>query len=262
MKISLSSLLLSFLFILCACGNRSNRNAQMANNHRSEMEEQPEAGSLLVGTDQEQMNNLYNVMTEIPLPFVYNPNFILQAPGFIALPQNMQGLFHNFDRFDSNTKIARLPEKGAFKPLVILYQDEQGMDRMNLYTLSDSMKVIDRLQIYSMEKIEGNEVTILQDFAITEDYQIMLRKSLNDRVIEQLYYTLDDRRCFVERRDGLTPVIAFESPDNRHYVIETFVWEHNAQGGIYKKDLTQVYYKIDGDRKLEEITQSEYNEFL
>lgn len=255
-------LVLYLLFSFSSCENRTQRNNEVTdseNMHHQTHTDQ--AGSLLVGTDGQKMDSLYRVLTEIPLPFVYNENFILNAPGFISLPQNMFNLFHNFDAFGADTRIAKLPEKGDFKPLIVMYTDNGGTARINLYTLSDSMKVIDRLQIYSTEYLGDDRIAIIQEFEIPDDYRIMLRKRLNNTVIEQLYYTLDDRKCFIEIRDGQTPAIAYESPDNEHYMVESFIWDHNSSGGVFKKDLSRMYYRISGNG-MEEIREAEYNSSL
>lgn len=248
------ALFLACLFLI-ACNSKSGKKEDSSIYPQSRKTE-------LVPAETDQMDSLYRQMTEIPLPLVYNTNFILNAPGFIPLPETMQELFHNYDQFDRNTRIAKLPVKGQFRPLLIIFQDSDGSDRMNLYTLSDSMKVIDRLMIYSIEKIKVDQVRILKDYEISENYRIMLRKTLSGVVIEQLYYTLDDHRCFIEIRDGKTPAIAFESPDDVHYMVETFLWDHHSNGGIFKKDLSIQYYKITDNGRMESINQTQYNKSL
>lgn len=243
----MSFIVMIFLFNAC-------RNNEKKEDSSSKTEQQAEpAGSLLVKANPERMDSLYDLMTEIPLPFVYNENFIVNAPGFISLPESMFSLFHNFDTFDKDTRIAKLPQKGIFKPLVVLYQDENGSNRMNIYSLSDSMQVVDRLQIYSVEEINGKDVIINQTYEISGDYKIVTRKSLNGQVIEQLTYTLDEKRCFEELRNGKYFTIAYESPDDIHYTIESFIWDYNSNGGLIKKDLKRSSYRITSDFRLEKI---------
>jgi len=253
-------LLINVLFIFSACNMNPNKKGEVAEKSSDEvtLSEHPKSGSLLVGTNGGQMDSLYQRMTEIPLPLVYKATFIHEAPGFISLPENMQGLFHNYDKFDAHTRIARLPVYANFKPLLIIYKGEDGDDRMNIYTLSDSMEVVDRLQIYSQEKIKKTGITIRQEYEIPADYKIMSRKLLNGLMIEQLHYTLDGKRCFMEIRDGITPAVAYESPDDIYYMVESFIWDHDENGGVYKKDLTRRFYKVVNQTQIEEIREAEY----
>ncbi|GEM_PF-2887326 len=260
MKTGLSFLLVVIVAItLYSCDNK--RKNKVSDKESIPSIEQPtgQHGNLLVESNGPQMQQLYEQMDEIPLPFIYNRNFMANAPGFIKLPENMFSLFHNFDSFNTNTRIAKLAEKGDIKPLLILYEDDNGNQRMNIYTLSDSMKVIDRLQISSIEVLDNNAI-IQQEFEIPEDYKIMVRKSLGDEVIEQLYYTVDEHKCFFEIRDGKTPAIAFESPDNKRYMVESFIWDHHNNGGLYKKDLQRQFYKMNDKNMLTVISETEYNQ--
>lgn len=260
MKTGLSFLLVVIVAItLYSCDSK--RKNKVSDKESLPSVEQPtgQPGSLLIDSNGPQIQQLYEQMNEIPLPFIYNRNFMANAPGFIELPENMYSLFHNFDSFNTNTRIAKLPEKGNFKPLLILYEDGNGNQRMNIYTLSDSMKVIDRLQISSMEILD-NKAIIRQEFEIPEDYKIMIRKAIGDVVIEQLYYTIDEHKCFLEIRDGKTPAIAFESPDNKRYMVESFIWDHHKNGGLYKKNLQRQFYKMDDNNVLKVIAETEYNQ--
>jgi len=204
------------------------------------------------------MDSLYEKMPVLSLPFRYEDHLFMSSASLIPLPEDMFDLFHNFDSFDNGTKISKLPVKGLFKPVIVFYHDDRANPRVNLYTLSDSMKIIDRLQIYSVEEINGKEVVIEQKFEIPEDYRIRVSKHLNGLLIEELHYTLDDHRCFMEIRDGKTPAIAYESPDSLQYKVESFIWDHNARGTLYKKDLKQKFYRIGKDYKVNEIKESEY----
>jgi len=208
---------------------------------------------LLLEHDTIKMADLYERMTNVDLPFNFDQEFITHDTGFLHIPQNMYRLFYNSEQFDKDARIAKLPQKGNFHPVLVYYHDKQGEAVMDIYTLSDSMKVIDRLQIYSIEKPEEKPYIISQAYAITDDFKFKVYKRLNGTMIEQLTYIIDNKGCFEEVRDGQTPTIAFESADNVKYMVESFIWDHNQNGGLIRKNLKRKFYSVNDEGKVTEV---------
>lgn len=61
---------------------------------------------------------------------------------------------------------------------------------------------------------------------------------------------ISDEGNFEEIRDGRHTTVAYESPDDIHYMVETFSWDRNPAGGVEKKNLRQSWYELGGDGKM------------
>lgn len=115
---------------------------------------------------------------------------------------------------------------------------------MELHSLSDNLKPLDKLQLYSIEDVDGGNNVIAQTFEIDGDYRIKVSKHLNDTLIEQLTYTPTTEGVFEEMRDGKITTVAFDSYDHINYIVQTFIWDRNANGGLIKKNLQTANYEL------------------
>ncbi len=240
---------ITLLFIASACNNATRNSGNPSSENKPD---KPVSGQVT------SMDELYDLMTTIPLPFVFNHEFISKDRKLTYIPNTVSHLFYNSENFNPGAEIAKFPQQGNLRPVLVLYKAGGEEMVMDLYTLSNDMNILDRLQIYSIEKTGNGSHIISQLYHISDDFIVNVYKKLDNVLIEQLYFTPDENGKFVEMRDGKTPVVAYESPDNKHYMVESFIWDHQANGGIYKKDVKKTYYLLTVEG-LKEIKESEYN---
>ncbi len=158
----------------------------------------------------------------------------------------LERVFKPAELFGEEVRIAYLPQHGSCQAVLVL----TGMSPENYVvracTLDGQNQLRDSLFLYSREPIR-DQVDIRQTFEITAAYQFKVSKHLNDLLIEQLYYVIDDNGIFQEQRDGNTPAVAYESWDGIHYQVDSFIWDYNTNGGLYMKDKQTVLYVLEPD---------------
>lgn len=226
---TIGTLLLSLLFF-ASCNNTKN-------NKTLTREERLESIT--------SMDTLYAELSVIDIPFSSNENLV----DITKLPRNFYHLFSDSDKFDENTRIARLPEYDMYKPIVLFYDSGKAID---LYTLSPDMDIADRLQVYSIEGEGKSKDLIIRRFNIQPDYRIRVCKDLIDVEIESLFYEITPEGTFREIRDGETPATAFESFDNETYYVESFIWKKNPNS-LEKLNVRKSEYKLTDTGDVEKI---------
>lgn len=194
------------------------------------------------------LDSIYKQMPQVSLPLSFH-DVIANEEDFYEIPDNLLYLLGDNDPMDTGFNVARLPEKGNFHPFLLSYMDRQNNLTMEIRTFTEDLKPVAMLQVYSIEELAHDTLVIAQLFDIYKDYTIRTYKVLDDVTIEELCYHITEDGMFEETRDGKIPVTAFDSYDGEHYIVEKFIWDHNENGGLFKKDLQTFYYKIteDGD---------------
>ena len=152
-------------------------------------------------------------------------------------------LLENFMAYEP-INAARLPQKGQLKFVITCSEESNGERTMELHSLSDNLKPLDKLQLYSIEEVDGGNNVIAQTFEIDGDYRIKVSKHLNDTLIEQLTYAPTTEGVFEEMRDGKITTVAFDSYNHVNYIVQTFIWDRNANGGLIKKNLQTANYEL------------------
>jgi len=142
---------------------------------------------------------------------------------------------------------AWLPQKDDLKFIITCTEEPNGERMLELQSLSDDLKPLDKLQLYSIEEVDGGNNVIAQTFEIDADYRIKVSKHLNETLIEQLTYTPTAKGIFEELRNGKTTTVAFDSYDHINYIVQTFVWDRDTNGGLIKKNLQTVNYELTGN---------------
>ena len=145
--------------------------------------------------------------------------------------------------------VARLSEKDSLKFIIASHKVPGGEYSMELYSLSDELRPLDKLQLYSVEEVNGGKNKIVQTFEIDTDYTVRVSKELDKTLIEKLTYTPTSDGVFKEIRNGKTVTVAFDSYDHINYYVQTFVWNRNAAGGLRKKMLRTDRYKLTSNGK-------------
>lgn len=237
---ALTSIVFIISFVtLSSCGN-SNKNTSSAHDKNKLGQ------ATSVGSTQSNPLSIYNSLSSLGLPLKYSMEFAEDFAKYKPLNEKDYHLLTDIgdmqSYYDSSATAIRLPQKDNLRFILTCNDDLKGDLIMELYSLSDSLTPLDKLQIYSIEEVDGGSNVIAQTFEIDADYRITVSKHLNGTLIEQLTYIPTYRGAFEEIRDGKTLTVAFESFDNRNYTVETFIWDHNSNGGLVKKDLkTQNY---------------------
>jgi len=228
------------LFIAC---NGKNRNT--SDNTRLEV-----SNAL---RDITNMDSLYNRLSYVELPFTYPDGVVTRVRDYVTLPESMYSYFPNSADFRSDVYIAKLPQSGSKRTVVVFYNDSLENSAIDMYTLSPERQVIDRLALYSIERVEGTIAEIVRKYDVRPENRIRVYKELNNTLIESLFYTVTEDGYFTEIRDGETPATAFESFDNVTYYVETFVWMPKPNGGIEKTRVQKREYKLGRGGKVEEV---------
>lgn len=166
---------------------------------------------------------------------------------FTPVPLAVKESLSPYDRADSDIYARKLPEKGNERIWILLYKDGRANPVLVMNTFTTEMQMQDRLLLGSTESVEGTTAEIRRSFRISADYIITVYKYLENTLIEQLAYRIDENGFFSEIRDGRTPVIAFETFDDIHYIVESFVWDYRQGGGLYKKNLLRRTFRINPD---------------
>lgn len=211
------------------------------------------------------LNNIDSIYFSLPvlnLPLEFSINLLDNFSNYKHIGEKD---FHRFtdigdlkSNYDNTLRAVRLQLKDSIKFIITGHKEPNEEWLLELYSLTDELIPIDRLQLYSIEEVGGGANVISQTFKITDGYRIIVSKHFNDTLIEQLTYMPAANGIFEEVRDGKTTTVAFESYDGTNYIVETFIWDHNSSGGLIKKDLKTENYRItESGRfiKVEPITQ-------
>lgn len=194
----------------------------------------------------ENFNEFYNYVPELIIPYSWMDSQFNFKRTFEKLPLPFYHYFLSENTTDS-LYIAKLPVISNFKPILVNRQGNT-MANVELYILSDSLQALDKAILASEEKI-NKKTKILQTFIVIDKNQFQTFKQLNKILIEQLNYTIDKDGKIIEIRDGKQITFAYENYKDSIYMVESFKWDRNKNGGLFKKDRTEKVYilKEDGE---------------
>lgn len=125
-------------------------------------------------TNEEDVSNasslqkLYEEMSVIRLPLLYDFEFIVEQTDFINVTKEFYHLF-KLDYLD-NLKVAKLETKKDIKPILVFGYNEFGQSNLYILTLDDTYKVNGKLEIYFTDE-NGSTINFEE---ITQEYRIIL----------------------------------------------------------------------------------------
>ncbi|MCC8146231.1 MAG: hypothetical protein LIO93_07305, partial [Bacteroidales bacterium] len=202
---------------------------------------------------EDNFSDYYNYLPELILPYAWEENKYHFNTNYSILPAGLYSVFGDSASLN-NVHIAKLPAVNLFKP-ILLYQSQSDSESVDLYSLSDSLKIMDHQRLASEEEL-NDKSKITQTFIITDKNQFKTFKVLNGTLIEQLYFSITPSGTIEEIRNGKLPFIAYETYNDSIYLVESFKWDKNSNGGLYKKDLSQKYYLLDVNGDIAEISET------
>jgi len=239
---------LSLLTVLSGCG-KSKKSASDSSNSAKP-----------ASVSEAKAQNISDVYASLPvhdIPLLFSMDLLHQ---FMAYKPIAEADYHRLTNiadmeayYDSNTTAARLPQKDDLKFIITCYEEPNGSRSMFLYSFSNELKPLDKLQLYSVEKFDGGRNMIIQQFEINTNYRIKVSKYFDRTLIEQLTYMPLTNGIFEELRDGITTTVAYDSYDQVNYIVQTFVWDHNESGGLIKKDLKIENHRLTEDGELTKV---------
>ena len=204
---------------------------------------------------------IYNSLPVLQTPLVFNANLLRDITRYKKLNEKdyhrLTDIGDLKSVYNNTAYLARLPQKDSLRFIIASYKVPGGDEYvMELYSLSDKLQPLDKLQLYSVEEVNGGKNKILQTFEVDSDYVIKVSKELESVLIEKLTYTPTPDGVFNEIRNGKTVTVAFDSYDHINYYIQTFVWNHNSNGGLRKKMLKTDRYKLTNNGKFIETSNN------
>lgn len=116
--------------------------------------------------------SLYNQSSLIELSNKYSYDFITDEKGFIQVPKELEYVF-NLKNL-SNFKLAKLPDYGEIKMIMLICYDEAGQSKLYLVSLNSSFSPINKLLLYDNEEEEGK--SNITEYEISEKYDIEIKK--------------------------------------------------------------------------------------
>lgn len=147
------------------------------------------------------------------------------------------------------SRAVRLPEKDGNRFILSGYS-EGGEWIIDLYSLGPALDPRDRLRLHSSERVANGDSLIRQTFVLKNDFRTEVSKRLSGVLIERLTYLPTAEGHFEELRDGKTTTVAFDSYDGLHYIVQTFIWDHNESAGLVRKDPHTENYRLQQGGKL------------
>lgn len=249
MKTGAGIIIIAFLLIFMSGCKISNKESSSTRNPGTQ------GRATEAGSTTSTPASVYNSLSALQVPIKFSMEFAEDFAKYKPLNEHDYHLLTDIadmpSYYDNSATAVRLPQKDKLKFILTCYEDPRGDLIMELYSLSDSLTALDKLQLYSIEEVDGGANVIARTFEMDADYRITVSKHLNGTLIEQLTYVPDNRGVFEEARDGKTVTVAYESSDNLNYRVETFIWDHNAAGGLVKKDLKTQNYVLTKTGRVE-----------
>ncbi|MCD7972340.1 MAG: hypothetical protein LUG18_06690 [Candidatus Azobacteroides sp.] len=130
------------------------------------------------------------------LPVAFEPESEENEKKFACPKENGDSLFFNTELFPENIRIARLPQRDSIRTILAYSETPAGQKLVKVYTINEKNVVKDSMTLFYHKELDYNHLILQQTFQITENYRFKVSKHLNDILIEQLFYRIDEDGYF------------------------------------------------------------------
>ena len=138
------------------------------------------------------------------LPIRYSEDYVKFLPGYKVVPAELASFMGLEGRIEP--KAISLPETAGARLMILAADEGDGLYSLWLYSLDDEYMPVDKICLYatSKEDAKENELAdpedqLIQDFAITSDYEVRLTDYSGKFKAEvQRVYHIDPSRHFEE----------------------------------------------------------------